>query len=149
MSKKLVREMWNQIGKKDVVSISPTASVYEASCVQTENQVGALVVIDPDTGNFLGVLSERDIVRRVIAEKLDQFTTLVQEVMTSKVISVSPIANHDECKTLMNDSAVRHLPVVENGKVLGMVSMVDLIRSDEYDAKLDRDHMESYLSRSG
>lgn len=147
MSKKLVREMWDQIGHKAPVFANPDETIFEASRIQVRMDVGALIIVSEH--KLVGVLSERDIVRKVDANGLDRFETTIDDVMTEEVVFITTTTILDECKKLMSEKGIRHLPVVDNGKVVGIVSMLDLIKSDEYDARVERDHMEGYLRRTG
>lgn len=136
--------MLKEIGQREPVTIGPYATIYQASRLMTEHNIGALIVTGADS-SLKGVISERDIVQQVNAKNLNQFTTRVDDIMTQEVVRVSPLTNHDECKALMDQYKIRHLPVVEGGKIVGMISMKDIIASDAYDEKLRADHMEKYI----
>jgi CBS domain-containing protein len=108
-----------------VYSITPHATVYEALEQLAEKNVGALLVMDgPD---LVGILSERDYVRKVILKGFTSKELKVREIMSSPAVTVSPHASIDECMQSMTDKRCRHLPVVEEGKVVGMVSIGDLV----------------------
>lgn len=147
MSNKLVSEMWKQIGHKDPITTTESVTLFETCCTLADHDIGALIVLSKE-GQLRGVISERDIVK-ANARKVDLSVTPVSQIMTKKVISVTSGATHDECKKLMNEENIRHLPVIQDEVVLGMVSMKDIIRSDEYDARIEKDHMEGYLKRAG
>ncbi len=109
-----------------VWSLPPEASVYEAIQMMSEKQVGALLVM---TNNHLvGFISERDYARKVILQGRSSRDTLVSEIMSAPVTTVSPAQTIDECMRLMTANRIRHLPVVEHGKVTGIVSIGDLVR---------------------
>lgn len=109
-----------------IVSVKANASVEMAAAEMFINKVGCLVVNKED-GTYAGIISERDIVNRVIASSKDLATTTVAEIMTSEVVSCCPDTPASEASAIMAERGIRHLPIVENGVVLGMVSMRDLM----------------------
>ena len=109
-----------------VWSISPDASVYQAISVMAGKSIGALPVIAD--GQLVGIVSERDYARKVALQSRSSKDTTVGEIMAAPVISVTPDQTVEECLRTMTLRRVRHLPVVENGKVVGIVSIGDLVR---------------------
>jgi CBS domain-containing protein len=115
-----------QFKGRDVWSLHPDASVYEAIEMMSRKQVGALLVIKDN--QTVGFVSERDYARKVILKGKSSRETKVSEIMSSPVITVDPEQTIDECMRIMTASRIRHLPVVERGQVVGIVSIGDLVR---------------------
>ena len=111
--------------RPEVYSISPDATVYEALEAVEERNVGALLVMAGD--ELVGLLSERDYVRKVKLKGYSSTDLKVEEIMTSPVLTVSPATTVDECMHCMTNKRCRHLPVVDDGKVVGVVSIGDLV----------------------
>lgn len=111
---------------REVWSLSPEAFVYEAIQMMSEKQVGALLVMR--NNHLVGFISERDYARKVILQGKSSRDTLVSEIMSAPVMTVSSAQTIDECMRLMTVNRIRHLPVVEHGQVTGIVSIGDLVR---------------------
>ncbi len=114
---------------KVVYSISPRATVFNALKLIGEKQVGALIVRD-ENDNVVGIMSERDYARKVVLKGKSSFEILVKEIMTpaDHVYSVTPDTTVKECYKLMEDKHIRHVPVFENGKYMGLISIGDVVR---------------------
>ncbi len=110
----------------DVWSISPEDTVYDALRLMARVDCGALLVMEND--KLVGMLSERDYARKVILFGKTSKETLVKEIMTNKVISIHPMQICEECMQIMTKNKIRHLPVVDEGKVLGVISIGDVVK---------------------
>ena len=136
-----------QVKGDDVWSISPNASVFEALRLMADKDIGALLVME--TEHLVGMISERDYARKVILQGKSSRDTRVGEIMTSKVITIHPDQTVQECMGLMNNHRIRHVPVVENEHVLGVVSIGDVLKDIIYMQKRRIKEMETRLTSSG
>jgi CBS domain-containing protein len=138
-----VREILERKGH-DVWFIEPTASVYEAMRRMAEKEVGALLVMEGAT--LVGIISERDYARKVILQGRSSPTTQVGEIMTSRVAYTEPERTVEECMALMTDKRIRHLPVMEGGRVIGVISIGDLVKSIIAEQQFIIEQLERYIT---
>ncbi|HEY0841424.1 CBS domain-containing protein [Methylotenera sp.] len=111
---------------KEVISIAPSRPVFDALVILAEYKIGALIVLDGQ--NLVGIFSERDYAREVILKGRSSKTTSINEVMTSKVLTASPNDSVEHALSLMTEHRIRHLPVVVDEKVVGVLSIGDLVK---------------------
>jgi len=109
-----------------VYKIAPGDSVYDALRLMADRNIGALLVVEE--GKIVGILTERDYARKVVLMDRSSKQTTIREVMTSSVMYVRPDQTNEECMALMTDNRLRHLPVIDNGRLLGLVSIGDLVK---------------------
>jgi CBS domain-containing protein len=143
MAKTTVRQLLASKGH-DAWSVSPDTTVFDALKVLADKDIGAVVVLTG--GELCGVLSERDYARKVVLEGKASMTTPVSEIMTSPVLVVTPDQTIDKCMALMTDKHLRHLPVVENDQVVGMVSIGDVVKTVIADQEFMLDQLETYIT---
>jgi CBS domain-containing protein len=129
---------------QSVWSIAPDSSVYDAMKLMAEKGIGAVMVIDGE--KLVGILSERDYARKVILQGRASRTTQVREIMTTHVLYAQPEQNIEECMALMTDKRVRHLPVYEEGRLIGVISIGDLVKSIITEQKFIIEQLERYIS---
>jgi CBS domain-containing protein len=131
--------------KPDIFAIDPDATVFDALRLMEEKNVGALLVMKGE--RLAGIFSERDYARRMILHGRSSRETLVREVMTEDVFVISPDTGAGECMVHMTDRHVRHLPVVEGGRVIGVISIGDVVRVVIEDLRFTIHQLEGYIQR--
>ncbi len=128
---------------REIHSVPSKATVYEAIRTMAEKGIGALMVVDG--GQLVGVLSERDYARQVILKGRASQSTPVADIMTRDVITVVPSDRVEACLSLMTDKRIRHLPVMEDGALVGVVSIGDLVRVIIQDQRSTIDQLTAYV----
>jgi CBS domain-containing protein len=129
----------------DVWSIGPEASVLDALTMMAEKEVGALAVTDAD--KLVGVVTERDYARKVVLQGRSSESTKIKEIMTSRVAYTRPEQSVEECMAVMTDKRIRHLPVMDGERLLGMISIGDLVKSIIEEQQQVIEQLEQYISR--
>ena len=134
-----------QEGKNGAIyAIEPNRPVLDAIRMMADKYVGALLVMEG--AQLLGIVSERDYARKVILKGRSSADTPVREIMSSPVLTVAPGDSVNHCMKLMTDKRVRHLPVVDGGKVIGMLSIGDLVKAVIDDQAEQLEHLQRYIA---
>ena len=128
---------------QQILSIGPDASVLDALKLMAERDVGALVVLDGE--KLVGIFSERDYARKIILFGKSSKDTPVSAIMTQKVVCVRPEQTAEECMALMTQKRVRHLPVLSEKKVVGIISIGDVVRAMLTDQQRTIEQLEQYI----
>jgi CBS domain-containing protein len=142
----LVRQLLDRKGTT-VHGVGPEASVFEALEEMARHDVGALVVLDPQ-GKLLGLISERDYARKVVLRGRVSKDTPVREIMSTEVICVGPNQTEDACMALMTKHRVRHIPVLDEGRLVGIVSIGDVVSAIIEGQQFTIEQLEHYISGS-
>jgi CBS domain-containing protein len=137
-----VRQLLDKKGRQ-IFSIGPGAAVLEAIRLMAERHVGALLVMEGET--LSGIVSERDYARKVILMGRSSADTPVRDIMTVAVVTVQPETPVEKCMQVMTERRVRHLPVIEAGRVVGMVSIGDLVKAVIAEQQQHIEQLESYI----
>ncbi len=142
---KIVKQILKEKGHQ-FWSVGPDTMIYDALKLMAEKEIGALLVLDG--GKLVGIMSERDYARKVILKGKSSLETPVREIMTPKVFFVRPQQSVEECMALMTDKHIRHLPVMDGDKVVGVISIGDLVKAtiDEKDFLIKQ--LENYITGS-
>ena len=129
----------------EVWSVSPEASVFDAIAMMADKEVGALVVMDAH--KLVGVVTERDYARKVVLQGRSSKGTKVKDIMTSRVAYARPDQSVEECMAVMTEKRIRHLPVMEGEKMLGIISIGDLVKAIIEEQQHVIEQLEQYISR--
>jgi len=129
---------------QNVETIAPATSVFDAVRLMAEKNIGALLVMEGQ--KIAGMLTERDYARKIILMGRSSKETRVRDIMTSPVMYVRPDQTNEECMALMTDNRVRHLPVVDQGKLIGLISIGDLVKDIISEQKFIIEQLEHYIA---
>jgi CBS domain-containing protein len=140
---KLVQHLLDSKGR-EIISVTADASVLDAITIMAERSIGSLPVMQGD--ELLGIVTERDYARKVIVKGRSSRSTEVGEIMSTEVVTAALADTVNSCMTVMTERKIRHLPVVEDGKVVGMISIGDLVQAIITDQKEEIEHLEHYIS---
>ena len=140
---KLVQHLLERKGR-NIISISRDASVYDAIKLMAERAVGSLLVMDGD--KLIGIVTERDYARKVILKGRSSETTKVEAIMSTEIITATTEQTVRDCMTLMTERRIRHLPVVADSGVIGLISIGDLVQAIISDQQQEIEQLENYIS---
>jgi CBS domain-containing protein len=143
---KTVRDILREKGY-DIWSVSADATVYEALQVMADKNIGAVLVLEE--GRLVGILSERDYARKVILKGRSSLKTPVREIMTDQVFYVRPEQTVEECMALMTEKRIRHLPVLEDGRLVGVISIGDVVKAVVSEQQVTIQQYENYILGRG
>ena len=129
----------------DVITASPDDSVQSLVAAMLEHRISALPVVDAE-GRVLGIVSERDYARKIILRARSSRETTVREVMTTPVLSVAPEEDRDRCMALMTEHRFRHLPIMSEGRLLGLISIGDVVKDIISEQEFTIDQLERYIA---
>ena len=131
-------------GKPDVYSVGPGDTVYDALRLMADKNIGAVIVLSDQLVE--GIFSERDYARKVMLMGKTSTQTLVREIMTTQVVSVEPGWSVEQCMALMTERRIRHLPVMDRGRLVGVISIGDVVRALVDEQQFTIDSLQRYIS---
>ena len=129
---------------RSVFSVLPSVTISEAVAEMNRQRVGCMLVIDE--GRLVGVFTERDVLKRVVGAGVDPTRTRVAEVMTANVITVSPDATVEQAMVIFTEKRCRHLPVIEQGRLVGTISIGDITRWMADSSRAEAEHLKNYIT---
>ena len=141
---KKVAQILRSKSDQAVHTIDPTATMFDALKLMAEKNIGALLIVEGET--IVGMLSERDYARKVILMGRSSKDTPIRDVMTSPVMYVSPQQSTEECMALMTESRLRHLPVLDDGRLIGLISIGDLVKDIISEQSFVIEQLQCYIS---
>ena len=130
--------------RQTVESVAPSTSVFDAVKLMAEKNIGALLVLEEQ--KIVGIVTERDYARKIVLMGRSSKETPVRDIMSSPVMYVRPDQTNEECMALMTDNRVRHLPVVDQGKLMGLISIGDLVKDIISEQKFIIEQLEHYIA---
>jgi CBS domain-containing protein len=138
-----VADILNEKGRH-VFAAAPGDSVFDAIKTMSDKGIGGMIVMDGE--KLVGIMTERDYARKVVLEGKSSRNSTVSEIMTGHVLCVTPEQTIDECMALMTDKRARHLPVLENEKVVGVISIGDLVKAVIHEQQILIDQLQNYIT---
>ncbi len=129
---------------RHVYAVSPTMTVSDAVAEMNRHRVGSVMVLD--AGRLVGIFTERDVLRRVVGAGVDPRRALVADVMTAGVITISPDTSLEDTMVLFTEKRCRHLPVIENGNLVGTISIGDITRWMADSHRAEAEHLKNYIA---
>jgi len=130
---------------RQIWTISKDQSVMQALILMSEKNIGAIIIVD-NNGFPIGIFSERDYARKIVLKGKNSKDTLLDEVMTKELITVTRDYNIDQCMEIMNEKRIRHLPVLENQKIVGIISIGDVLKIMIKEQKELIDHLQKFIT---
>lgn len=130
---------------KEISSVSPDVMVIEALRLMAEKDIGAMVVMENE--KVVGIFSERDYARKIVLKNKESHSTAIREIMTGKVFTVNSATSVDDCMKLMTEKHIRHLPVVEDERLIGIISISDVVKFIIEEQRDTIKNLESYISQ--
>jgi CBS domain-containing protein len=143
----ILAHILNSKPDRTVYTITPTASVFDAIKLMAEKSIGALVVLEGE--KIVGMITERDYSRKIVLMARSSKETAVRDIMTTSVMYVLPNHTSEECMALMTERRLRHLPVIDQGKLIGLISIGDLVKDIISEQKFIIQQLEHYIAGGG
>ena len=137
-------EQFLDLNSRKIWSLKPDNRVIDSLFLMAEKNISCILIMNQE--HLAGIFSERDYARKVVIKGKNSNETLLKEVMTDKLITISPKTGLDECMQLMTDHRFRHLPIVDNNKVVGLISIGDVVREMLVQQKVQIDELQRYIS---
>ena len=137
-------EQFLDLNSRKIWSLKPDNRVIDSLFLMAEKNVSCILIMNQE--HLAGIFSERDYARKVVIKGKNSNETLLKEVMTDNLITISPKTGLDECMQLMTDHRIRHLPIVDNTKVVGLISIGDVVREMLVQQKVQIDELQRYIS---
>lgn len=140
---KHVREILKSKAIKQTYTVQPATMVLDALKLMSEKEVGALLVLD--SKRLVGIVTERDYARKVVLMARSSHTATVSEIMSTDILTVNPDQTIDECMELLTEKRVRHLPVMDEGRLIGLISIGDVVKNIMSEQEDTIQHLEQYI----
>ena len=137
-------EQFLDLNSRKIWSLKPDNRVIDSLFLMAEKNISCILIMNQE--HLAGIFSERDYARKVVIKGKNSNETLLKEVMTDNLITISPKTGLDECMQLMTDHRIRHLPIVNNNKVVGLISIGDVVREMLVQQKVQIDELQRYIS---